>query len=519
MGTYQIINADLISWLKEMNETDQYQEAFHVSLADWPYNLDSIQKRFGKPGSAPARPGKDGAFIRKSKGFMGQTWDGSTMAYEAETWELIKPLLKPGAFTASFTHVRKQHRLAVAQEDAGYLIQPAFYNYHSGCEMVVPAQFGWAYGSGMAHGTSISKAIDRRAGVERGKKRFTTSRKFNIQSYGGNNMRPWINQARKQGYYDVDDDTPITPLAQTWHGHQYGSPLAPEIEPIIIAQKPWQGNRLNSILETGVGAWNVAAGQKHKAGDRFPGTLLLEHHPCCIQVGVKEVRNRSGDVTGNEPSLPLTGEIYGQYNERLPYQAKGNEGIELIPAYGCHPDCHVARLDEKAYYFFQSDWSYEIAERLALADPLMYCGKVGNLERNAGCEDLPERVRQRVNPGGLEHEARFANTVQGNNHPTLKPIKMLKFLCELLLPPASYAPRRIIIFCAGTGSEIISALLAGWDEVIGIEISPEYVTIAEARLKFWSDWMAAGQSDVDTILAAYANGKKEEEKAYQQLKF
>jgi len=36
-------------------------------------------------------------------------------------------------------------------------------------------------------------------------------------------------------------------------------------------------------------------------------------------------------------------------------------------------------------------------------------------------------------------------------------------------------------FC-GSGSEIIGALKAGWDEVVGIELDPEYVAIAEARL-------------------------------------
>ena len=41
-------------------------------------------------------------------------------------------------------------------------------------------------------------------------------------------------------------------------------------------------------------------------------------------------------------------------------------------------------------------------------------------------------------------------------------------------------------FC-GSGSEMIGALLAGWDEAIGIENDTEqgYIDIAEARLAYW----------------------------------
>jgi hypothetical protein len=41
-------------------------------------------------------------------------------------------------------------------------------------------------------------------------------------------------------------------------------------------------------------------------------------------------------------------------------------------------------------------------------------------------------------------------------------------------------------YCASSGSEMIGALQAGWDEVVGIELDPEYVAIAEARLAYWT---------------------------------
>ena len=72
-----------------------------------------------------------------------------------------------------------------------------------------------------------------------------------------------------------------------------------------------------------------------------------------------------------------------------------------------------------------------------------------------------------------------------STHPTHKPIALVRWLATLLLPPAEYAPRRILVPFAGSGSEMIGCGLAGWDEIVGVELMPEYADIAEARLAYW----------------------------------
>ncbi len=74
----------------------------------------------------------------------------------------------------------------------------------------------------------------------------------------------------------------------------------------------------------------------------------------------------------------------------------------------------------------------------------------------------------------------------GNNHPTVKPISLTKWLATLLLPPDSVKPRRLLVPFAGSGSEMIGAVEAGWDEVVGIENNKDYCEIAEARLNRFS---------------------------------
>ena len=74
-----------------------------------------------------------------------------------------------------------------------------------------------------------------------------------------------------------------------------------------------------------------------------------------------------------------------------------------------------------------------------------------------------------------------------NTHPTVKPIDLNKYLSGLVLPPDNYYPRRILIPFAGTMSEAIGAMLAGWDEIVAVELSEEYCEIGAKRVEAWID--------------------------------
>ena len=452
---YEIINADIIQWAKGHEWLVQNVDGpFHFIFGDWPYNLESIAKRFGGENAAPAKPGQDGSFQRQSRGFLGSAWD-TDLGYNAKTWRLLKRLLLPGGFTASFSHARKFHRLILAQEQAGFLINPTIDTRS------IPATLAWIYSTGKPNGTSVSPQIDRAAGVE-----------------------PLL----------------VGDLAKVWKGFQYGSPLSPEYEPIVIAQKPYEGRPVDSITQTGAGAYNISAGKTFQTNGRFPGTIALVHHPGCKRVGWKEVKPNGATTTGGVSS----GSIYGVMHGGTSYTPQVNEnGKELVPAYQCHPHCPVSQSPgpDKAHYFAQADWVWEIVERLSITHPYIYASKVSPKERNAGCYDLPEVVRKRANSGGLANTDAWKDTLHRNPHPCLKSIAMTKYLASLFLPPKEYAPRRVLIPTAGTGSEAIGCLLAGWDEIVTVELDPNYCRIGEARMKFFYEFVKYGQTDIDAILA------------------
>jgi len=232
-----------------------------------------------------------------------------------------------------------------------------------------------------------------------------------------------------------------------------------------------------------------------------------------------------------------------------PTSAYGDpDGMETVDAWNCSPDCVVARLDKQAgerksgaltrsetaraeagkhgiygqykgkpdgkyfaaseggasRFFYQADWSHEVAERIAGADPVRYCPKAARKERANGLDDFYWR-KDKVAPIGFvrigrdeweelgrkeerikeETGKRVSLRAQGNIHPTCKPISLCKWLATLLLPPSQYAPRRILVPFCGTMGEGIGALLAGWEEIIGIDSEQDYCDIGEVRLEHW----------------------------------
>jgi transcriptional regulator with XRE-family HTH domain len=66
---------------------------------------------------------------------------------------------------------------------------------------------------------------------------------------------------------------------------------------------------------------------------------------------------------------------------------------------------------------------------------------------------------------------------EGNNHPTVKPTDLMRYLCRLVTPPGG----TVLDPFMGSGSTGKAAMLEGLD-FIGIERDPEYVKIAEARI-------------------------------------
>jgi site-specific DNA-methyltransferase (adenine-specific) len=116
--------------------------------------------------------------------------------------------------------------------------------------------------------------------------------------------------------------------------------------------------------------------------------------------------------------------------------------------------------------------------------PFLIVPKASKSERNKGCEDLPTKLKNWHN-----HEGRDPNnpknfihgknqTFMQNNHPTVKPLKLLSYLITL----GSREGDIVLDPFVGSGTTYLAATQLN-RKCIGIELNPEYLEIAKARVK------------------------------------
>jgi site-specific DNA-methyltransferase (adenine-specific) len=115
---------------------------------------------------------------------------------------------------------------------------------------------------------------------------------------------------------------------------------------------------------------------------------------------------------------------------------------------------------------------------------IFYTAKASKKERNAGLDGFEEKVG-----GGLQGTAdksmltgsgNVRNNLMKNNHPTVKPIKLLEYLVGLVKMPENTV---ILDPFMGSGTTGIACVNNDVD-FIGIELEPEYFDIAKARIEY-----------------------------------
>lgn len=441
----------------------------HAMLCDPPYHLTSIVKRFGKEGSAPAQEGTDGAFRRASAGFMGQQWDGGDIAFRAETWAAFAKVLHPGAFGMAFASSRGFHRMAVAIEDAGFILHPFI---------------AWAFGSGFPKATRIDTQIDREARAERETVAIGSDgskRKPRAMSPGG---------ATRTAVQTISE--PATDLARAWSGHRYGlQAIKPAVEPILVFQKPYEGRPLDCITQTGAGALNVDAGRVRTAdalsfGSREIGDGI-KYNPISKERQTPGIQHDAGRwpanlIIGDEEAAEMIDRQSGT-------SASRTSGYDFARSVQDNPTDIITNIKSGVHFGDSggaSRFFFNVQTAIDCADPVIYRAKAGRTERDAGLERFDESPawNGRESSGGNGETA--ATLPIRNHHPTIKPLSLTRYLASLLLPPTLYAPRRLFVPFAGVASEVCGADLAGWEEVSGVEMSADYCAIGEARRRFWS---------------------------------
>ena len=457
--SYEVIQGDCIERMAKMEEA-----SVDAVICDPPYGL----------------------------GFMGKQWDDLPPGREFAD-EALR-VLKPGAHLLAFGGTRTYHRLACAIEDAGFEIRDSLL---------------WLYGSGFPKSLDVSKAIDNAAGAERevvGPKQYAD----------GTKTRPTARQADPELYGDYAGDqgatAPATPEAAQWEG--WGTALKPSHEPIVVARKPLIGTVAANVLEHGTGGINVDGCQivGPKGDGNWAGSSGARPESV-FEGGWGEQRTQQ-NVNGRWPAnVVLSEEAAAELDEQTGELSSG----KLRPHHADNGKA-AGTLGE-----FAGAPGRESFGDSGGASRFFYCAKTSRGERNAGLEGFeaveghltttPTSTIAKGRSGGQRlGDRKYKPAPPANNHPTVKPINLMRWLCRLVTPPGGL----ILDPFLGSGTTGCAAALEGFD-FIGIEREAEYLAIAKARIAFWAQHEGRETADVLKAVKSQAAKRKPEQPELEAL--
>jgi len=300
-------------------------------------------------------------------------------------------------------------------------------------------QILWLYGSGFPKSMDVSKAIDKAAGAEREDVYETKARVMDNEVYG-NGVGVGIVERR-----------PVTDAAKQWQG--WGTALKPAHEPMVLARKALIGTVAANVLAHGTGGLNIDASRVGSEG----GTRLevTDKDKGLFAPGTGSLSRGYGDVVDGLGRWPANVIHDGSDEVVAGFPDTGKSGVAV----------NRNRSGEKPGEVFNGGWG-NLTEDVGFGDSgsaarFFYCAKTSKRDRNEG--DVV------------------------NFHPTVKPTALMEYLIKLVTPTGG----TVLDPFMGSGSTGKAAMHAGFN-FIGIDMTPEYVDIAKARIAY-------AQRDTETI--------------------
>ena len=279
-----------------------------------------------------------------------------------------------------------------------------------------------------------------------------------------------------------------TQKIREWEG--YGSALKPAVEPIVCARKPNEGSYAENALKWGVSGLNIDGGRiEYPQNDRL------------LKGGTYGGNRKSGEGTsifGNGGKSVLYGDLpQGRYPANIILDEESGRLLDLQSGIN---QSNIGRCE--AIITENNRWK----ERKGIATPghkvtwegkgdkggasrFFYCAKASKSERNKGCEGLEEKLKAgtEFRPSYLKRfeetgdkgdpRARFGKMI--NNHPTVKPLKLIEYLCNLTKTPTGGT---VLDLFAGSGTTGIACEKLGRKWIL-IEKEKEYCEISAKRIE------------------------------------
>jgi len=401
--------------------------------------------------------------------FMNKEWDSNKggrdewMQWLTEVMTEAKRVLKHGGHALVWAIPRTSHWTAMAIENAGFEVRDCVYHIQS---------------QGFPKSLNVSKAIDKKFGAER---EVIRSRKL---FGGGRRLKGVMFEEDGKDTDTFNYTAPATDKAKQYDG--YGSQLKPAVECWWLCRKPLaEKNIVDNVLKHGTGAINI---DKSRIPTENP-------------IRLNEMGNSGSGVfvsnNGNKESY--SGNFKINTTGRFPANLIHDGSDAVMEEFNKYGESKSSKAEWKpmGYNAEDSGWKrpaqnnyqpviggYDDSGSVAR---FFYCSKASVSERNTGLDGFEEKEVRVLGNGAIvtgSQKEDYKVPPQKNNHPTVKPVKLMSYLVNLIAPPYKSV---ILDMFMGTGSTGIAALLNGHD-FIGIEMSEEYMKIAEARINNYEEF-------------------------------
>lgn len=314
-----LLLGDCLEKLKELEDN-----SVDSVVTDPPYGLGEVKDIAGLLSEWLA--GNSGLEHTSGVGFMLSKWDSCVPP--PAVWKEVYRVLKPGGHMVVFAGPRTQDLMGMSIRIAGFECREAV------C---------WVFGTGMPKGMNIEKAIEKKYGKE-----ATKNGSFKGLNTGLKPAHEPVLMFRKP----LSENSTLDNVVK----HGTGGINVDDCR-VPGAERPLMGldptKRTKSQIYNGRNDGSLMCGSKVVGTTnlgRWPTNIVFSHLPECVCIGVKEVKNTSGGVSGNEPSH--TGDentvCYGEYN-RVSFDKYGDEnGLELIEEWECVEGCPIKELNEQS---------------------------------------------------------------------------------------------------------------------------------------------------------------------------
>jgi DNA modification methylase len=283
----------------------------------------------------------------------------------------------------------------------------------------------WLYGSGFPKSLDISKAMDKAAGVRREVVGTSPNWRESKRDYSAD---AWEVRGENAGKVTA----PATATAQLWNG--WGTALKPAWEPIILAMKPLDGTFAENAMVHGVAGLNIDGGRiagevpqttqgksvsKYGGGKGFAPDGFQESNP-------SPLGRWPANVLLDEAAAKLLDEQSGELTSGKLNRTE-------------------SRQRQSGFAMTSGEWAGDTGG----ASRFFYTAKASKSDRG-----------------------------HGNDHPTVKPTELMKYLCTLTTTPTGGI---VLDPFAGSGTTLVAARECGRPS-IGIELEAAHCAIIVKRL-------------------------------------